>query len=426
VPDSYYPTLAEYTPSKIVLAAYDITVFVCWDPDLVPTVLSEPAEYPAARELVNFAAVTENDRLEYFARYTSASLGRVKNLYLDWARLKGPMSAECQQLNRLFSTCVDGNRIKVPRELEDLPRVDSKAPSFILDTLHEAALKSIKDYRKQSHSCDGYSFDAIELLLCRDDVAMSEFELIQLTYRWCLKTKSNLADFLHLFDFNRLRDGEKSWMLGQLPPAVDTPSLILNGLLQSNLIAATELRSFRLDHHGLRWKCVFDSCKDRLGTFLETVSRNLELFHRKLLVIRVSDRFTMAIYIPQKIEKRRECQVDDSLLLFAFPHSQGNETYQHRVVPTKANYRLYCDGDVFQLYKKQREDTWVSIWKAASDDSSYSNIKDTRDKRRQRQKTIDSGVNYDCKMSVALEKFSRPLQRHVGAVKRKGIIAAVS
>jgi RNA dependent RNA polymerase len=426
VPDSYYPTLAEYTPSKIVLAAYDITVFVCWDPDLVPTVLSEPAEYPAARELVNFAAVTENDRLEYFARYTSASLGRVKNLYLDWARLKGPMSAECQQLNRLFSTCVDGNRIKVPRELEDLPRVDSKAPSFILDTLHEAALKSIKDYRKQSHSCDGYSFDAIELLLCRDDVAMSEFELIQLTYRWCLKTKSNLADFLHLFDFNRLRDGEKSWMLGQLPPAVDTPSLILNGLLQSNLIAATELRSFRLDHHGLRWKCVFDSCKDRLGTFLETVSRNLELFHRKLLVIRVSDRFTMAIYIPQKIEKRRECQVDDSLLLFAFLHSQGNEMYQHRVVPTKANYRLYCDGDVFQLYKKQREDTWVSIWKGASDDSSYSNIKDTRDKRRQRQKTIGSGVNYDCKMSVALEKFSRPLQRHVGAVKRKGIIAAVS
>jgi hypothetical protein len=405
--------------------SHPITVFVCWDPDLIPSIISEPAQYPAARDPVTFGEITDNDRLEYFARYTNTSLGRVKNLYLDWARLKGPMSAECQELNRLFSTCVDGNRIKVPPVLEELPHLPSKEAAFILDTLHKAAKDLIND-RRRSESYDGYSFDAMELLLCRDDIAMSEFELVRLTYHWCLKKKADLADFLHLFDFNRLSDIEKSWILKQLPPVMETPALIRNGLLQSNLVDPAELRSFRLDHHGLRWKCIFDSTTDRLGAFLDVVSRTLELFHRKLIIIHVNDRFTVAIFVPQKIERRRECQVDDKVLLFAFPHSQGVETSQRRVVPTKVKYRLYCDGNVFQLFEEKRRNTWVFITRGASDDGSYRNTKNTGDRRRQRQITLDEGVNYDCRVSIALQKFSAPMQKHVGAVNRNGILAAVS
>jgi hypothetical protein len=399
---------------------------VCWDPDLVPTILSEPAQYPGAKEPVKFAEINDNDRLEYFARYTNASLGRVKNLYLDWARLKGPMSAECQELNRLFSTCVDGNRIKVPSTLEDCPQLPPNAPPFILDTLHEAAKMFIKNRQGSSQSCDGYTFDAMELLLCRDDVVMSEFELVKLTHRWCLKNQADLADFLPLFDFNRLRVHEKAWTLSQLPPAAETPSMVMNGLLQSKLIGPAELRSFKLDHQGLRWKCIFDSTRDRLGTFLDVVSRTLELFHRKLIIIHVNDRFTVALYVPRKVEKHQECQVDNKVLLFAFPHSQGDETSQRRVVSTKMNYRLYCDGDVFQLYETRRQNTWVYIRRGASDESSYQAIKNTGDKRRERQKTLDSGLNHDCKVSIALQKFSKPLQRHVGLVNKDGILAAVS
>jgi hypothetical protein len=95
-----------------------LIVFVCWDRDLVPDWLSQPAQYSGAKEPVMFKAITDDDRLGYFARYTNASLGRVKNLFLEWARLKGPMSAECQQPNRLFSMCGDGNRVKVPPVLE--------------------------------------------------------------------------------------------------------------------------------------------------------------------------------------------------------------------------------------------------------------------------------------------------------------------
>src|SRR5215471_10648226 len=84
-------------PGRIVKNQFTLMepVFVCWDPDLVPAILSEPAQYPGAKEPLKFSEITDSDRLEYFARYTNASLGRVKNLYLDWARLKGPMSSEC-------------------------------------------------------------------------------------------------------------------------------------------------------------------------------------------------------------------------------------------------------------------------------------------------------------------------------------------
>jgi regulator of nonsense transcripts 1 len=403
-----------------------LIVFVCWDSDLIPDKLSQPAQYPGAKEPVVFNAITDDDRLLYFARYTNASLGRVKNLFLDWARLKGPMSAECQQLNRLFSMSVDGNRIKVPPILESPPQPPSDAPPFILDTLHNAAKDLILARQDYSYSCGGYNFDAMELLLSRDDVAMSEFELLKLTYRWCRRNNTALVDFLHLFDVNLLTAEEKTWTLSQLPPSVETPRLILNALCQSNLIQDFELRPFKLDYPGLRWKCIYDSSRDRLAIFLDTLARALELFHRKLIVVRVDERLTLAIYVPQKIERRQEFQVDNRVRLFAFPHSQGDETSHRLALPTKMNYRLYCDGNVFQLFEGTRSNSWVYIVRSASDDSGYRNQGSIGDKRRARQATINSGVNFDCRASIALDKFSRRLQSHVGRVNRSGILGAVS
>jgi hypothetical protein len=401
-------------------------VFVCWDTDLIPNRLSQPAQYPGAKEPVMFNAITDDDRLVYFARYTNASLGRVKNLFLDWARLKGPMSAECQQLNRLFSMCVDGNRIKVPPVLESPPQPSPDSPPFILDILHNEAKGLIRAPRDSGHTFDGYNFDAMELLLSRDDVAMSEFELIKLTFRWCQRNHAALVDFLHLFDINLLTAEEKIWTLNQLPPSAETSASILNALCQSNLLQDSELGQFKLNYPGLRWKCIYDSSQERLAIFLDTVSRALELFHRKLIVVRVDERLTLAIYVPQKIERHEECQVDDRVRLFAFPHSQGDATSHRRALPTKANYRLYCDSNVFQLFERQRNNSWVYIVKGASDDSSYRSQETTGGRRRGRQVTIDSGLNFDCRASIALDKFSRGLQRHIGRVNRNGILGAVS
>jgi hypothetical protein len=211
-------------------------VFVCWDSDLIPETLSQPAEYPGAKSPAMFKPITDEDRLEYFARYKNASMGATKKLFLDWAKLKGPMSAECQQLNHLYSLSVDGNTIKIPPILESPPQPPPDAPPFILSILHNAAREFIEKRQRETIDCNSYTFDAMELLLSRDDIAMSEFELLKLTHRWCRLNQAPLLDFLHLFDVNRLTAEEKSWTLDQLPPTRETASDVLNALCRYAMI----------------------------------------------------------------------------------------------------------------------------------------------------------------------------------------------
>ena len=332
------------------------------------------------------------------------------------------MSVECQELNHLFSRSVDGNQIKVPKHLETPPTATT---TFILDTLHASATEYLSCH-SQRQEWNGYSFDALQLLLSRGDLALSEFELVKLTHRWCVHNHSHLADFVEYFDFNQLNDDEKAWTLAQLPPSVEVASIVLNALSSSSLVTELELRPFRLQDSRLHWKRAFDSSQDRMGMFLETTSRLLSDFHKKLIVLQIDDRLTLAIYVPKKIEKARDCRVDDTVRLFAFPHTHVEQAMHGSVVPTVKTYRLYCDDHSLQLYQNQRRNTWVFLTKPGSDNSSYRDMDNRGDKRRQRQKTVDMGVNQDFILSVALDKFSKELQGHMGRVNRHPIMAAVS
>lgn len=401
-------------------------VFVCWDPDLIPRFMSQPAEYPGGREPVKFDKITDDDRLQFFAKYSNASLGRVKNLFLDWARVRGPMSPECQQLNRLFSLCVDGNRVRVPTTLESPPKPDENTAPFILDVLHQAAKTFIESRQRQNQQLDGYNFDAVELLLSRENLAISQFELIQMTYRWCRRNGVSLGEFMHFFDFNVLGAAEKIWVLSQLPPSATNSALVMNSLTQSGMLKESELHQYRLHYPGMRWKCIFSSAEDRLGTFLDRVGRALSLFHRKLIIFRVDERLTVAIYVPCKVEPDEEAEVDDKVRLFAFAHTQDGSNMHRLVVRTKKNYRLYSDSTVFQLFEKDRRNTFIFIGRSQSDDSAYRGLEGKGEKRRGRQATLDTAVNYDFRASIALDKFSKNLQRHVGRVNRNGVLAAVS
>ena len=396
-------------------------VFVCWDPDLIPSKVSQAANYQGAKEPITFGKITYDDRLNYFARYTNASLGRVKNLFMDWARLKGPMSSECQELNHLFSRCVDGNRIKIPRHLEEPPRTNPGDSTFILDTLHEAAKPLVLSSRS-GMSLNGLPVDGIEILLSRDKIAFSEFELIKLAAEWCVRNDAALKDFLDYFDFNQMSDEQKAWVVGQLPVEEHIPSLVQNALSSSCLLSPAELRYFRLDTPAMRWKRVFDSSIDRLGRFMETAGKALELFHRKLIVIRVDTRLTIAIYIPRRLIKYQECLVDDAVRLFSFPHSQQNTAMHRRSVNTKVDYRIYFDDGGLQLYETKRANTWVFLGKPGSNDASYKGIEGIGHRRRARNATIEQGANHDWVISIALDKFSANLAKHVGRVNRNAVV----
>lgn len=390
--------------------------------------MAQPAMYPGGKEPVTFGDVTGDARAEYFARYTSASLGKVKNLYMQWARLGNAMSPQCQQLNRLFSQCVDGNHIRVPehlQKLEDPPNPGATVAPFILDVLHDAAAHFIKhmDNSTIEKSDDA---DILDTLMSRDKLAMSEFELLQLALRWCDQNGASILEYSHLLDFSILTDEQKIWLLGHLAPSPIVPSLVRNGLLQSELVSPTELQRLRLDHAGLHWKPVFRSSADRMGRFLPTVSYSLENFHKKLIILTVDDRLTLAIYVPKKVLKASETQVGSDVRVFAFPHSQGSQSSSYKAIPTKVNYRLFCDEQVFQLYERKRANTWIYLRQSHGDDSRYRNEKSMGEKRRLREQTIQDQTNFDCQASVNLGKIGKDVQQHIGRVQKAGVLGGVS
>lgn len=200
----------------------------------------------------------------------------------------------------------------------------------------------------------------------------------------------------------------------------------MNALCSSNLVCEEELQGFNLHQPSIHWKCFYDASKDRMANFLEAATKSLELFHRKLIVLQVDQRLTVGIYVPRKITKSQDCQVDDHVRLFAFPHSQGPENQSRLCLPTKINYRLYSDESSFQLFESQRKNTWVYIQRGGSDDSTYRNIPNRGNQRRQRQETVDAGQNFDFIVSIALDKFSSGLKKHVGRVNRNRVLNAVS
>ena len=362
---------------------------------------------------MSFKPIADDDRLVYFATYTNASLGRVKNLYLDWARVNGPLSRECKELNHLFSTCVDGNRIQVPEKLKSPAKPPDDAPPFVLDVLHDASKLALQQRTKQVRALDydGLDVNGLEVMINSDETALTEFELIKLTVRWCYKYRASLDDFIDFFDFNNLSAEEKAWTLGQLPCTIDYPSLVMNSLCQSSLLDIAELRPFKLHYSGFHWKRYYDSTNhDRLATFPDSVAKALTTFHRKLLVFKVDDRLSFAIYVPQKMESGQECVVGDTMRLFAFPHSSDKTTASRLSLPTKKNYRLYCDEDRFQLYEGQQQNTWIQI---------------IRDFRARNRPTDQSQPTHGCRTSVALGKFSRGLSDHIGRVQKNIVLGAV-
>lgn len=336
------------------------------------------------------------------------------------------MSAECQQLNRLFSQCVDGNRIKVPDALKDPPKPPADSPPFILDILHDASREVIENRCKKWKSLDGQTSDDVQALLCRDRLAFSEFELMRMVMVWCNKHEEEFIDYLQFFDLNALTDEEKTWTLARLPLSKELPSLLMNGLLQSSLVTPQELSRFKLDYQGLRWKRIFDGSVDRMGMFFDQMATVLESFHKKIIFMRVDDRLTLAIYIPTKLEPHKECQVDAAVRVFAFPQSQGSESVNYKVAPTKINYRLYFDGHSFQLYNNKRADTWIYLNRGPMNDTSFRNAKNTGEYRRAKQVTLDDGGNFECRASIALNKISSSIQKHVGRVRTAGVQSAVS
>lgn len=379
-----------------------------------------------------------DDLVAYFAGYNSMSLGRVKKLYLAWARAKGPHSSQCQELNRLFSQCVDGNKIKIPRHFEqDPPDPSSLAEPFILDTLHDLALDYCRKVKASSDNAnimrgplsllniaEGADREMMEFILSNPSV-FSDFELAKLTLNWCRKNHVPFEEFWTYFDPSRFSVDEQAWILSELPPSAKYASYVKNGLLQSNILTREDLETFRLDFHSFHWKCVFDSTSDPLRKLMAMVNQTFSQFAKKLLILRLGERLSIAIYFPRPLEKEEDSVVHATVRLFAFPHSHKDKVGHRRAVPTKKNYRFYYDDTMMQLYENHRSNTFVYFGTPGENDLSYRGVEGKNNRARARQETIDAGINSDWIVSVALQKFSAQLATQIGRTKGTPVTEAV-
>ncbi|KAG4068831.1 hypothetical protein HA402_004979 [Bradysia odoriphaga] len=375
--------------------------FVSWDPDIIPEKLYEPYAYPPAKE-IHRREVRQEDMIRYFANYNNASLGKVKNLYLGWARCSSDVagSRECQELNALFSSCVDGERITIPERLQNPPEMPD-GRKFILDTLCDnVKLYANSEFNMDADGIDETPEELLENLLVSSEVCLTEFELFQLANRWCRKNLSSLEDYLHCFDFGAFTHQQKHLAMQQFESSVHKDKisrLVFNELTSSKLLSGDDLSYENLDDKRIHWQKFYSSSDDD-GIRLEmNISKALELFERKFIVFRVDESLRVGIYLPRRLIKNEELfigEARDSAKLFAF----ANGTPYKR--STQEHYKLYFDGDMIQLFDKHRRNTFV--WLGLQNGKFPSKNADT-----------------EFKVSIALQKFDRRLQESRSKVTKQ-------
>lgn len=118
------------------------------------------------------------------------------------------MSPECQEFNRLFSQCVDENKMKDSElaKFDRSPAASVDAPLFVLDKLHELTEGLVSNMNElcSDQLDNGFSLDDMEEFLSREDFIMSEAELVMLNVCWCIKMNVPFSNILHIFNMHDL------------------------------------------------------------------------------------------------------------------------------------------------------------------------------------------------------------------------------
>ncbi len=145
-------------------------------------------------------------------------LGRITTLHNKWLRYspRGAMCDECQELNALHSSVVDGGSIRLPERLLSPPNPEEGAPPFVLDVLHEDSVRFVENFRTSNpellagHLLPlGAAEDTIKQLLTTESMAQSEYEVVQSALRVARNHGLDLTRYLAHVNFGALTTAEK-------------------------------------------------------------------------------------------------------------------------------------------------------------------------------------------------------------------------
>ncbi|KAI0782921.1 RNA-directed RNA polymerase [Abortiporus biennis] len=372
---------------------------VIWDPDLVPPKVAESYTYPPGREHIS-NNITRQDLAKHFAAYNSMMLGRITTLHQRWMRVspKGAMCAECQELNALHSSVVDGGSIKIPERLTNIPDTPEDAPPFVLDVLHEEARRFCEEYEQQNseHGIYGeFTIDEAEEMIARllssRRSAVSEYEVLMNAAALAKKHSIDISRFLCHVDFGALTTAEKHAASIILKLSPEQHPYIWNSLVRSDILQRVDLESRDLGGP-LRLQRLYTSQQQGRAAFFEYLREAVQDYNRRLIVIKMDARFSVGIFLRGEIAWEDEPEVNDNVLVCSFmPYSSTSTSSYKR---STKGYKLHCSENTFQLYNHQRGDTFIFITRPPA----------------------KSGV--DIITSIALQKISAHVLKQCGRVNR--------
>jgi hypothetical protein len=206
---------------------------------------------------------------------------------------QGALCSQCQELNALHSSAVDGARVQIPERLLTPP--ESEEP-YIIDLLvrdakdfHDTFLaeRAAESVRDVTSADPEDSRDVVARLLSGPRRAMSEFETFMLAARVAQKAHVDLRPFLPSIDFSALSSEHKhiiSFMLGTTP---QEDQYIWNSLFRSNILTSRDLSQRQLNRP-LRMQRLYTSREQGLAAFFEYLQMGLSEYTRKLIILKAS------------------------------------------------------------------------------------------------------------------------------------------
>ncbi|CAL1711823.1 unnamed protein product [Somion occarium] len=377
---------------------------IIWDPDLVPSTVAESYTYPASREHVN-TNITRQDLAKHFASYNSMSLARIVALHSRWARYssKGAMCDECQELNALHSSVVDGASTRIPSRLENIPKKEGDEEEYVLDALHREAQDFADDFLSNDASASGLAMVDHETaeqfliaLLTTEKMTLSEYEVFVQAVAISRLHHIDLVRYTSHIDFSAMSIAEKHAASATLDLTPEQAPYIWNSLVRSDILQPRDLESRDLGGP-LRVQRLYTSSIQGRAGFFEYLKEAIEDYNRRLVILRTDERFSVGIFMRGPITWNDEPPVDNNVLVcFFMPRAMTvSSTYKR----STKGYKLHCSDSRMELYNQQRGDTFIFI---------------TRPPPR-------SGA--DIITSIALQKISSHVMRQCGRVNRTPVVS---
>ncbi|KAJ7022448.1 RNA-directed RNA polymerase [Mycena alexandri] len=395
----------------IVFAGGDLDgdkYLVVWDYDLMPTTISESYDYPPNREAPP-RKVTRGDLANHFASYNSAGLARVAALHGKWVRGSplGALSPECQELNALHSQSVDGAAIKIPDRLAEPPAPPEGEEAFIINKLASAAREFADKFTQSTRTNivlppndPNAGRQILSRLLQSAPNSLSEYELFDRALDLSRKlgmSRDEFRPYLAYLDFGALTAPQK-YAVAEALALGDRKEypFAWNSLIRSDILTPHDLYARSLNQP-FSMQRLYSSKLNGLGTFFFYLRMATNEFTRKLLVLKTDDRFAVGIFMRGELPWDEDPEVNDNVVVCSFMNQTSSNFSNYR--PCTSGYRLHCSDTNFQLYDKQRANTFIFMTRPPA----------------------ASGA--ELAVSIAVQKISARVQRQVGRVNRTPVTA---